>query len=263
MAPAPPLVQARGLVLRQGGRLALDQIDLELRPGEIVTVIGPNGAGKSSLVKVLLGLVRPDAGVVVRRPGMRIGYSPQQVTLDATLPLTVARFMTLGVRARRPALLGVLGRVGLDDLLGRQVAALSGGEFQRVLLARALLREPDLLVLDEPMSGVDVGGQAELYALIGRIRDETGAGVLLVSHDLHLVMARTDRVLCLDGHLCCEGRPVEVARDPAFLRLFGHRLGDVMALYRHDLAHHLEHHGHDHGGHEHHHPTARVEDQVP
>lgn len=239
--PRSVLVTTYGVSLGRAGRLILDGVDVSVSAGEIVTLIGPNGAGKSTLIRILLGLMMPDSGQVVRRPGLRIGYSPQQLTFDPVLPLTVRRFLTLGTLAGRATLLATLARVGLDDMLSRQMTVLSGGEVRRVVLARALLREPELLVLDEPMSGVDVAGQIELYELIARIRDETGAGVLLVSHDLHLVMARTDRVLCLDGHICCAGEPLEVAGDPMFQRLFGHRISDVMALYRHRHDHH--HHG--------------------
>ena len=253
-----PLVAGRGLAVVRQGRRILDGVDLAVSPGEIVTLIGPNGAGKSTLVRVLIGLERPDEGAVTARPGLRIGYSPQLLALDPALPLDVRRFLTLGTPAGRERLAAVLARVGLaEPLLRRQMRALSGGEQHRVLLARALLREPDLLVLDEPLSGVDVSGQLELYALIDRIREETGAGVLLVSHDLHLVMARTDRVLCLDGHVCCAGRPVEVARDPAFVRLFGPRYGDVLAFYRHRADPH-HHHDHPGGGHDHHHAPLEV-----
>jgi zinc transport system ATP-binding protein len=238
------LVAASGVVLRRHGAVVLDHVDIAIAAGEILSLIGPNGAGKSTLVKVLLGLVAPDSGRVTRRPGLRIGYSPQQLVVDPALPLDVRRFLTLGARADRGRLLRLLAEVGAEDVLDRQVAGLSGGELHRVLLARALLREPELLVLDEPLAGVDVNGQAELYALIGWIRERTGAGVLLVSHDLHLVMAQTDRVICLEGHVCCSGHPVEVARDPAFTRLFGRRLGEVVALYRHDMAHHAQHHPH-------------------
>jgi zinc transport system ATP-binding protein len=249
-----PLVEATGLTVRRAGRAVLDRVDLRVAPGEVVTLIGPNGAGKSTLVRALLGLVAPDAGHVRRRPGLRIGYSPQALVLDPVLPLTLARFLTLGARARRPELLAVLARVGIEDALDRPMTGLSGGELRRAVLARALLRRPELLILDEPMSGVDVTGQMELYELVARIRDETGAGVLLVSHDLHLVMARTDRVLCLDGHVCCAGRPLEVAGDPVFQRLFGRRLSDVMALY----PHRHDHHCHDH--HHHHHEALEAEE---
>lgn len=245
LAPSPPLVSAHGVVLRRAGRAILDHVDLAVAPGEIVTLIGPNGAGKSTLVRVLLGLTRPDAGTVVRAPAIRLGYVPQHLAVDPVLPLSVRGFLGLAGIRDRERLAEALALVGLGDVLDRPMHALSGGELHRVALARALLRRPDLLVLDEPLAGVDVAGQVELYELIARLRDETGAGVLLVSHDLHLVMARTDRVVCIAGHVCCAGHPVEVARDPAFTRLFGHRLGDVLALYRHDLAHHEHAHGHE------------------
>jgi zinc transport system ATP-binding protein len=247
--PPVDLIAGTGLVVRRDARTVLDAVEVAVAPGEIVTLIGPNGAGKSTLVQVLLGLVKPDEGRVVTRPGLRVGYSPQHLALDSALPLTVGRFLTLGARVAGPRLSALLGQVGLPaDVLGRQMIGLSGGEQRRAVLARALLREPDLLVLDEPMSGVDVTGQMELYELIGRIRDRTGVGVLLVSHDLHLVMARTDRVVCLDGHVCCVGRPLEVAGDPVFQRLFGRRLGDVLALYRHE---HDRHHHHPSDRHHH------------
>jgi zinc transport system ATP-binding protein len=250
MLAAPPvapaaLIEGQALTVRRAGRMILDSVDVAVLPGEIVTLIGPNGAGKSTLVRVLLGLLAPESGRVARRPGLCVGYSPQQLVPDPVMPLTVAGFLALGGRTSRDRLVAVLARVGLDIGLDRAMPSLSGGELRRVVLARALLREPDLLILDEPMSGVDVTGQVELYELIGRIRDETGAGVLLVSHDLHLVMARTDRVLCLDGHVCCGGRPLEVAGDPVFQRLFGRRLSDVMALYPHHHDHH-HHHGRHH-----------------
>jgi zinc transport system ATP-binding protein len=242
----PPLVEATAVSVRRHGRLILDAVDLAVTSGEIVTVIGPNGAGKSTLIRVLLGLVPPDQGEVTQRPGLRIGYLPQQLTIDPVLPLTVGRYLMLGARAPRARLESLLDEVGMPRGLDHPLDALSGGELRRVGLARALLRSPDLLVLDEPMTGVDVTGQVELYELIARIRDATRAGVLLVSHDLHLVMARTDRVVCLDGHVCCMGRPVQVAAEPAFQRLFGERLGDVMGLYRHRPDHHHPHHRHHH-----------------
>lgn len=259
--PFDDLVRLQGVTLRRRGKIVLSDVDLSIGAGEIVTLIGPNGAGKSTLVKVLLGLAQPDAGEVWRKPGLRIGYSPQFMTIDPVLPVSVGRFLALGGASDRRSLAEVLGRVGAAATLDRQMAALSGGELHRVLLARALLRRPGLLVLDEPLSGVDVNGQAELYALIGELRDTTGAGVLLVSHDLHLVMARTDRVVCVEGHVCCSGHPVDVARDPAFQRLFGARFGELVALYRHDMDHHVHvhSHAHDHAHpHGHHHHDGRT-----
>ncbi len=228
-----PLIEARGLVVSRDGRRVLDRVDLVVRAGEIVTLVGPNGAGKTTLVRVLLGLVPPDAGAVRRRPGLTVGYAPQRLRLDPAMPLAVGRFLTLARPATEAELRERLAEVGLPAPLDRQVAALSGGEFHRLLLARALLRDPDLLVLDEPLTGVDLAGQAELYRLITEVRDRRGCGVLLVSHDLHLVLAATDRVVCLEGRVCCAGPPVDVAHDPDFQRLFGTDFADAFAPYRH------------------------------
>ncbi len=233
------LIEARDLSVRFRERTILDRVDLQVSRGEIVTVIGLNGAGKSTLVRTLLGLVTPDSGSVLRAPGLRVGYSPQHLHLDATLPLSVARFLTLGGRAPVPRLLELLAEVGVADVLHSQVADISGGELHRVLLARALLRKPDLLVLDEPLAGVDVAGQSELYRLIAEIRDRYACGVLLVSHDLHVVMAATDRVVCINHHVCCTGRPESVTRNPEFVALFGPHVAEALAIYSH-------HHDHQH-----------------
>ena len=238
MNPAPSLlVELDAVQVAFGRRVALNDVSLALHPGEIVTVIGPNGAGKTTLLRVALGLQRPDAGQVRRRPGLRIGYVPQRLAVDETLPLTVRRFLALASRAG-PPIMTALAEVGAGHALDLPLQTLSGGELQRVLLARALLREPELLVLDEPVQGVDIAGQAELFALIRRIRDTRDCGVLLVSHDLHLVMAATDRVVCLNHHVCCSGHPEAVSRDPAYRALFGAAV-EGFALYAH-------HHDHSH-----------------
>lgn len=238
------LAATRGVDVRFGGRAVLENVDLAVHAGEIVAVIGPNGSGKTTLLRVLLGLIPAADGRVWRRPGLRLGYMPQRLMVDPTLPLTVGRFLALGGgRGGRPRRVGILAEVGADYLEKSPIQGLSGGEMQRVLLARALLREPELLVLDEPVQGVDIAGQAELYALIAAVRDRCGCGVLLVSHDLHLVMAATDRVVCLNHHVCCTGHPEAVSRDPAYLSLFGTESADRVAVYRH---HHD--HGHDAAG---------------
>ncbi len=237
------LVEVEGVELRLGGNAILADVDLTVRDGEIVTLIGPNGSGKSTLVRVVLGLLDPGRGRVRVRPGTRIGYMPQRVVVDPTLPLTVARFLLLGARTSGARLRGVLEEVGAADIAERPIQSVSGGELQRALLARALLREPDLLVLDEPAQGVDVTGQGELFELITSIRDRRGCGVLMVSHDLHLVMASTDTVVCLNHHVCCTGHPEAVSRDPAYLALFGPLAAKGLAVYAHNHDHR-----HDPGG---------------
>ncbi len=237
---ADTLIAAHAISLAFSGQPVLEHVDIAVAASEIVTLIGLNGAGKSTLLKVLLGLVKPDRGHVHRKPGLRIGYTPQRLALDSTLPITVRRFLALADGATPARIAEVLAEVDASALAGRQVHALSGGELQRVLLARALLRRPQLLVLDEPMASVDMNGQAELYMLIADLRSRHGCGVLLVSHDLHLVMAQTDRAVCLNRHICCTGHPHAVASDPAFKSLFGDQVAKSLAWYSH---HHDHHHG--------------------
>lgn len=233
----PPLVEVTGVEMRFGSNAVLTDIDLRVGEGEIVTLIGPNGSGKSTLVRVVLGLLTPGAGRVFLRSGVRIGYMPQRVAVDPTLPITVGRFLLLGTSAPRHRLDEVLDEVGAARVVDHAIQDISGGEFQRVLLARALLRDPDLLVLDEPVQGVDVTGQGEMYELIARIRDRRGCGVLMVSHDLHLVMAATDTVVCLNRHVCCSGRPETVSQHPAYLELFGPFADEGLAVYTHQHDH--------------------------
>lgn len=232
------LIGVRGIALKRNGRAILQGIGLDINAGEIVTVIGPNGAGKTTLVRVLLGLQKPDEGEVWRKPGLVVGYAPQRFDIDPSIPITVSRFVSMG----RPAATGdeiakTLGDVGAAKLDERQLGELSGGELQRVILARALVREPHLLILDEPVRGVDYAGEAELYTLIGQLRTERGLGVLLVSHDLHVVMAQSDRVICLNRHICCSGVPQSVAKDPEYARLFGPQAARALGLYLHQHDH--------------------------
>ena len=234
------LVEVSDVTVRFGDRLALERVGATLRRGEIVTVIGPNGSGKTTFVRVVLGLQRPDSGAVWRRAGMRIGYVPQQLHIEPTMPLTVRRFLAMSAPLSRQRMAAALDEVGVPYVLDTPFHDLSGGEAKRATLARALLREPDLLVLDEPTANVDMAGQAELYDLIHAIRDARGCGVLLVSHDLHLVMASTDTVICLNAHVCCSGRPASVSRDPEYLALFGPRVAETLGLYAHDHDHRHE-----------------------
>ena len=233
------LISARGLGVTRNGRELLTGVDLDICAREIVTLIGPNGAGKTTLVRLLLGLEKPDRGEVRRRKDLRVGYVPQRFDVDAVIPMTVERFLRLGGAGGTDGVGSILTEVNASHTRHRQLSQLSGGELQRVVLARALLRDPNLLVLDEPVQGVDYAGEAELYNLIARLRDERGFGVLLVSHDLLIVMARSDRVICLNRHVCCSGVPETVAQHPAYARLFGADASRAFAVYRH-------HHDHRH-----------------
>lgn len=224
------------------GQNVLENIALSVEPGQIVTLIGPNGAGKTTLVRAVLGLLKPHSGTVWRKPKLRVGYMPQKLHVDPTLPLSVLRFLRLVPGVDRARAQAALKEVGAEHVIDNPVQSISGGEMQRVLLARALLREPELLVLDEPVQGVDVAGQAELYSLITRLRDRHGCGVLMVSHDLHLVMSTTDQVVCLNRHVCCSGHPEQVSGDPAFVELFG-KNAQSLAIYHHHHDHAHDLHG--------------------
>ena len=232
------LVQLRDVGVWFGAQTVLSHIHLDILPAQIVTLIGPNGAGKSTLARVILGLCPVSIGTVVWRPQLRMAYTPQRIALDPILPIRIRRFLQLSERYTSDQLDFVLAQVGLSTAQDPLLATLSGGQLQRVLLARALLRKPDLLVLDEPTQGVDLIGQAEFYRLIAQIRQSQGCGILLISHDLNVVMAETEHVVCLNQHICCSGCPEVVRQDPAFIALFG--------ASGHRLARYVHHHNHHH-----------------
>lgn len=237
-----PLIRLQQVSVGFRQESVLENVQLTVNAGEIVTLIGPNGAGKTTLVRAVLGLLKPDSGSVWRKPRLRIGYMPQKLTVDPTLPLSVLRFLRLVPGVDRHTAMAALAEVGAEQVIDSPLQNISGGELQRVLLARALLREPELLVLDEPVQGVDVAGQAELYRLITELRDRHGCGVLMVSHDLHLVMSTTDQVVCLNRHVCCSGHPEQVSGDPAFVELFGQD-AQSLAIYHHHHDHSHDLHG--------------------
>nr|WP_111301683.1 metal ABC transporter ATP-binding protein [Paracoccus saliphilus] len=254
------LIESQGLTIHRPGTSepVLTRIDFRILPGEIVTVVGPNGSGKSSLIRALLGHLPPASGQVTRRKGLRIGYVPQRVQLDTAIPMTVRRFLSLPRRVTDAEAETALGRTGVPGLGPRQLTQLSGGQFQRVLLARALLSQPHMLVLDEPTQGLDQPGIVAFYKLIEDVRRETGAAILMVSHDLLVVMRSSDRVVCLNGHVCCEGTPQHVSGAPEYLALFGADAEGTLALYRHKHDHDHDHmsampaHAHGPGcGHDH------------
>ncbi len=234
-----PLIDAQNLKLAYGANTVLRDVSLSVEAGEIVTIVGPNGSGKTSLLRAIIGAVRPIEGSVTRRPGLKIGYVPQKLAIDPTLPLTVARFLRLTDPVSPAQSAAALEAAGLPDLRARQMSQLSGGQFQRVLLARALIGTPDILLLDEATQGLDQPGSASFYRQIETVRRETGCAVLMISHDLHVVMAASDRVICLNGHVCCQGSPAVVASAPEYRALFGSGTGGALALYQHD-------HDHDH-----------------
>jgi zinc transport system ATP-binding protein len=245
-----PLIKASHLTLSFDGRLVLSDVDFAIEAGEIVTIVGPNGSGKSSFLKCLIGAIPPDRGTISRKPGLTVGYVPQKLHLDRAFPMTVERFLRLAGKSSKAERRDVLNRVGLADADGLQMATLSGGQLQRVLLAHALIGRPDILILDEAAQGLDQPAVAGFYRLIEAVRQEIHCAVLMVSHDLHVVMSASDRVVCLNGHICCEGTPTVVSEAPEYRRLFGYGTEGALALYRHEHDHD---HDHDHLGGEHHH----------
>lgn len=261
-----PLIKMNNAGIQRAGRWLVRDVSLTIDPGQIVTLIGPNGSGKSTTAKLALGILKPDEGSVLQSTGMRVSYVPQKLSIDWTLPLTVGRFMKLTGHVSKASIKEAMSATGVEHLANAEVRTLSGGEFQRVLLARAIARKPDLLVLDEPVQGVDFNGEIALYDLIKQLRNQLNCGILLISHDLHVVMAATDQVICLNGHVCCSGPPTAVAENPEYKAIFGTRAASTLAVYEHDHDHtHLpdgrvqhadgsitdscqphEHHDHDH-----------------
>lgn len=273
------LVSLSAAGIQRSGRWLVRGVDFSVKRGEIVTLIGPNGSGKSTSAKMAIGVLKPSEGSVARIEGLKVGYVPQKLAIDWTMPLTVRRLMTITGQLSAREIDAALNATGIAHLAKAEVQHLSGGEFQRALLARAIARKPDLLVLDEPVQGVDFSGEIALYDLIKNIRNSTGCGILLISHDLHVVMAETDTVICLNGHVCCRGTPQAVSQSPEYMRLFGGAAAKGLAIYSHQHDHtHLpdgrvqhsdgsvtdhchpddghHHDGHDHHGHDHEHGDA-------
>ena len=234
-------IRAENLTIRYGSATVLHDVTLTIEDGEIVTVIGPNGSGKTTLMRALIGAVDPAKGSVALQKGTTIGYVPQKLNIDQTMPLNVARFLNMPRGRSEDATTKALARVGLKGVETRQITDLSGGQLQRVLLARALMREPQILILDEPTAGLDQPGIAAFYELIVSVREELGCGVLMVSHDLHVVMSASDRVICLNGHVCCHGTPEAVSETQEYRELFGLGTHGALAVYRHEHDHHHDH----------------------
>jgi zinc transport system ATP-binding protein len=231
------LLAASQISIRFEDRQILSDVDLQIDHGRIVTLIGPNGAGKTTLVRIILGLIQADSGDIWKAPNLKIGYMPQRLNIESTMPMTVTRFLMLTGISDASAIQSLLADLTISHLADQQMRNVSGGELQRVLLCRALLRKPGLLILDEPAQGVDVTGQAELYQLISQVAEQHQCGILMISHDLHLVMSATDEVVCLNHHICCHGKPEHVSNDPAYLSLFGNTAAENIAVYTHNHNH--------------------------
>ena len=233
------LVKLKNAGYQQNDKWLVKGVSLEVEKGKIVTLIGPNGSGKSTTAKIALGIYKKIDGEVKKYTN-KVGYVPQKVSIDWTLPLRVRDFMVLTESLKEDAIDEALSLTGVIHLKDKNLGDLSGGEFQRVLLARAISKKPDLLVLDEPVQGVDFNGEIALYNLIKNISDSLNCGILLISHDIHFVMSSTDHVICLNGHICCSGSPSSVAKNPAYIDLFGEHTASTLSLYKH-------HHDHSHG----------------
>lgn len=239
------IVQVKDVDYAVGSKIILNKVTLQVKSGSVVTIIGPNGAGKSTLLKIILGLLRPTGGEALIREGTHIGYMPQRLHLDPSLPITVDYFLSLTTLPDKLSVEEALESVGGKHLLRYSMHDLSGGEFQRVLLARALMSKPQLLVLDEPVQGVDISGQKAFYELLQKIRERWGCAMVMVSHDMHMVFSASDQVVCLNQHICCHGRPEKVMKDPSYVAMFG---GQLFAPYKHEHDHDHDHHEDEHHG---------------
>lgn len=239
------LISAQNISVSRQRKLILDHVSLDIEPNDFLTIIGPNGAGKSMLLKCLLGFYEPDQGQIIQKPNLRIGYVPQRLVADRSVPITVRRFLALRKKTSKEELARIVEDCDIHTQLDKQLNVLSGGELQRVLLARALLDQPELLILDEPAQNLDINGQLAFYKRLDHIFTQRDISVLMVSHDLHLVLSSTQRVVCLYHHICCTGAPATITKDPAFVNLFGNDMADLMAVYNHDHNHRHDH-AHDH-----------------
>ena len=240
------LIQADKISVIRDDRRILNDVSLDIFEQDFITIVGPNGAGKSMLLKCLMEFYLPDSGQINRAKNLKIGYLPQRLTVDQTMPITVERFLNLRKKTTKNELERITIETEVINLLDQPLYVLSGGELQRVLLARALIDQPQLLILDEPAQNLDVSGQLAFYKLIEKIHHERSVTVLMVSHDLHLVMSSTKKVICLYHHVCCSGEPQVITKDPEFISLFGDDMAKLMSVYHHSHDHDHSHHEHNH-----------------
>ena len=228
------LIEVQNLCVRYGNKEVLRNVNLSLSKKEIVTIVGPNGSGKTTLFKSIIGSTPISSGKVLIRPNLKIGYVPQVLNIDRSFPLTVERFLSLKNRGHKREALSAQQVLDSNDLLFKQISTLSSGQLQRVLLARALVNKPDVLLLDEATRGLDQPGSAAFYRKIEEIRNTTGCAILMISHDLHVVMSASNRVICLNGRICCQGEPQSVASSPEYKAMFGSNVDGTLALYQHN-----------------------------
>ena len=237
------LISAKNVSVLKNQKSILENIDIQINKKDFITIIGPNGAGKTMLLKCLMGFYKPTSGMIERKEKLKIGYMPQSINVINTMPMTVKGFITVKKKYDDISLHKVITEVNLGEIVNKQLSVLSGGEMQRVLLARSLLNNPDLLILDEPAQNLDISGQLNFYKLIQEIYSKRDISILMISHDLHLVMVSTKKVLCLYKHICCSGAPQQIAKDPEFLSMFGKDMANMMSIYQHSHDHD---HDHDH-----------------
>ena len=235
------LISAKNVSVLKHQKSILDNIDIQINKNDFITIIGPNGAGKTMLLKCLMGFYKPTSGRIERKEKLKIGYMPQSISIINTMPITVKDFITVRKEYDDISLNKVITEVSIGEIVNKQLSVLSGGEMQRVLLARSLLNNPDLLILDEPAQNLDISGQLNFYKLIQEIYSKRDISILMVSHDLHLVMVSTKKVLCLYKHICCSGEPQQIAKDPEFLSMFGKDMANMMSIYQHSHDHNHDH----------------------
>ena len=235
------LITLNNISLSNSGKNILDDVSFKLHQGEFITLIGPNGAGKSSLIKILLGIIKQDSGEITYNGEIKFGYTPQTFTANPYIPISVKDFLTLNQKLDATFMQQTFELTGINEFLKSPLKNLSGGELQKVLLTRALLNKPNVLILDEPAQNLDVDGQMQLYKLIQDIHQQQNCAVLMVSHDLHRVMKESSQVICLYHHICCEGLPESILKDAKFNDLFADQINELMATYEHHHNHNHEH----------------------
>jgi len=235
------LISAKNVSVLKHQKSILENIDIQINKNDFITIIGPNGAGKTMLLKCLMGFYKPTSGIIERKEKLKIGYMPQSISVINTMPMTVKDFITVRKEYDDISLNKVITEVNISEIVNKQLSVLSGGEMQRVLLARSLLNNPDLLILDEPAQNLDISGQLNFYKLIQEIYSKRNVSILMVSHDFHLVMVSTKKVLCLYKHICCSGAPQQIAKDPEFLSMFGKDMANMMSIYQHSHDHNHDH----------------------